>query len=406
MKRFFLFIVFLLPYLLLAQLPPATTPYTRSFLRSVDPGNARGSLVLDLNLTNAWYWLATCTNTGDRYQLGLFQSSNGTNWTQISTNVYQDPDAYTNNTTGPTAREGALQYDNGKFWTMYNYDPFNTNYNSQGLGIAYSYDLTNWYRKTVLYPYGKTNNGHMFAGYWYWEGGTNYFIGAYKSSPTLTASKDVFEIHRLDDSYTNWSAAGVIRAADPGLGVYDFNLLKVGSTYWLFESGGFIETNATGMYGPWFVHPGTDDLQFNLSWNYEAPRAFYMGGTTFWLLANNSDSQHTPKFAVSTDMGVTWTEKSSHITGIQPASAFFGGGIIQTPYGIQAKLGGNLEVDAKAAFVTNGLVIPQVVGYPTNLMNSSSGNTNWIIVNTNGSLIAMKTNATGANLWIIKHLAP
>lgn len=55
---------------------------------------------------------------------------------------------------------------------------------------------------------------------------------------------------------------------------------------------------------------------------------------------------------------------------------------------------------------TNGVVFPQLSAYPTNDIVSSANNTNWSIINTNGSLIAIKTNTAAAGSWIIKHLAP
>lgn len=312
------------------------TGYAQGLLQASGPTDARKRLGVDHRQVGAagdWFWLVSVgANTAEggtgNEHLALYKSSDGVAWNLCSESVYTEPNQYTNNSRGPIAREAAVQQDGTMFWAVYNFDPYNGNPDAQGLGLAYSYDMTNWTRKAVLYPYGKIpSEAHMFAATWFTdENGDNYIVGCYNAGP-LVGNKDVFLIKRLDDSYLNWSAPTVIIPAASNLGRWDAAVLKVGTRYDLYTSMG-MKFTASAVTGPWTLDATVSDWLGNMLFVEEAAWPVLLGGTTVRLYWNSGGPVRQMYYAESTDGGVTWPAEPTEVSSL-PVGKFFGAGIVR-----------------------------------------------------------------------------
>jgi hypothetical protein len=265
-----------------------------------------------------WFWLGSAG--GNRFGAGpafsaefitLAQSGDGVSWTQLVNGpVYFEPNYYTN-LYGPIAREGAVQYAEGRFWMAYNFDPYDAGHFAQGLGLARSSDLTNWSRVAVLYPFGVTNPaGRMFAATWFTDDdGSNYLVAAYAAGP-VTAPKECFVLRRLDATFTNWSAPTLILSSNRFK--WDGALLKTGPRYDLYyvnlEGGISRATNA----GLATVFQPDYDLD-TLSYGLEAPQIIPLAGAGLRLYGRLAPDMY---YADSPNRGDTWPAEPTPLTGL------------------------------------------------------------------------------------------
>jgi hypothetical protein len=161
-------------------------------------------------------WMASLgAPVGAGLGVGLWLSSDGTNWSKANTRDVYEPSSYTNGLAGPVNWRWSLLYTNGQWWGAGPHDTASTNGLAQGVDLARSTDLTNWVRETVLYPFGTTNGfGRLFGSTWFRDNdGSAYLVLSYGTNAAAIPNQ-IWAMKNTDGTMTNWGAASLIKDTD------------------------------------------------------------------------------------------------------------------------------------------------------------------------------------------------
>lgn len=273
----------------------------------VGPGVAVEQRVI--GQANYWYWTASVgAHTSQNEFTTLLSSPDGLNWTRLIPGaMYADPDCYTNNANGPITSEFTpyVDYEQGCFWAVYNFDPYNTNPEAQALALARSYDMTNWTRVSLLYLMGKVPEASMFAATWFDDtDGRHYLVGAYHQG-VFSANKDIYLWERLDGTFTNWGPGVKLLEGGTGTGArWDGWMVKSNSTYYLFYVDGNVQlavAHRNDLQGLFTFDKELDTVD-GIAYSMEAPAVFQLSANR-WRLYGRSGMQLVCE---SSDAGNTW----------------------------------------------------------------------------------------------------
>jgi hypothetical protein len=199
------------------------------------------------------------------------------------------PDQYTNNTKGPICREWATFFYNNHWYAADNYDPYNVGGRSQGIELWDSYDLTNWCRLAVLYPFGITNaQGCMFGPTWFQDDDASVWITFPYGTNGFNNQLKAWSIKATDASLLNWTAPNLIHDVlnspdDGSVFAYDVVVVKAAGVYKMFykDNDGFgYEILATNnAMNTVFKNKNIDDFM-NVSGNsYETITPIHLSGS-------------------------------------------------------------------------------------------------------------------------------
>lgn len=287
-------------------------------LASITNAGISSSTALRMIQTNAitatpsWYWMSSLGALGGSNQFErLYISDDGITWTATTNGInYRDPDFYTNAANGPISTEFSVLPWNNAFYACYNYDPYNTNLNAQALGIARSYDMTNWARIGLVRPWTNQVGAAVFAATWFVDDDASvYLIGAYRAGD-FGLFKDLFSIKSLDGSMTNFAAPVAILSNTAA--AYDGMVLRDHGTYklWAVSSTGnngillATNSNITSLFTV-----VTNEIYFGSTGSGtfipEAPNIVRSNRWNWRMYVRNTDTNGM-MYADSTDGGVTW----------------------------------------------------------------------------------------------------
>lgn len=299
-----------------------------------------------------WVWMATAGNDystlsyGDGFSgfsgsaMGLWLSSDGTNWSRAGSALFYNPSQYTNAPFKVNAGRFVLLNSRGQWWGANPHDRLSLGGLAQGIDLWRSSDLTNWCRETVLYPMGQSNVcGRLFEANWFKDNNNDiYLTFTYGTNCTGGTTNSIYCMKSNDGTLTNWGAAVAIKDTDvtqeglivrPTDGIYRlYYRCKWPGLEWLLATNS--ANNLTSLFTP---------CQTNLGWGTFGASADSGGlslvnvGGTHWRAYTHTESgvtsQHPTNelYLDSLDDLATWSANWQLLT----VTNFHGQGIVYGP---------------------------------------------------------------------------
>ncbi len=272
-------------------------------------------------------------------------------WGNSTNYIFADPDARSNNYSGPEARNSCvIRSDDGYWYLAYNNNERSTNANLDNLRVRIlkSSDLLNWSVQTDIFP--TPTNGpagqQVFAPHWFRApDGKVYLLTPYGTNLTASLSCLLYQTRATAADMTTWAAPVVVGTNI----VFDAAAIHDGSKYCIYiqSTSGILKKLTNSIMTSMFQLETGAAVPGNNLKATEGIEVRALPDGRWCAFAENLDNA-TLSLSYSSDLGATWTAWINRLPGWRA-----GGVVLVGPNdgSVQGKLMTPLEASATGSAV-------------------------------------------------------